>query len=168
VTEEIPARILEPSAADALRVVTRAVFQAGLSWRRIADAWDAFEAAFEGFDVTTIAAYDDGDVERLMNAEGIVHSRRKLAATVANARAIAELDARPGGILRYVRDGDYATRVADLRARFAFVGELSAYYVVFRLGGGVPRFEDWERDIPGDHPRMRAMIARARSEGWDG
>ena len=49
-----------------------------------------------------------------------------------------------------------------------FVGELSAYYIVFRLGGDVPRFEEWERTIPGDHPRMREMVAHARAGGWPG
>jgi len=52
-----------------------------------------------------------------------------------------------------------------LRKRFKFLGELSAYYFLFRVGEPVPRFEDWEKDIPGDHPRMREMIALAREKG---
>jgi hypothetical protein len=32
----------------------------------------------------------------------------------------------------------------------------------------VPRFEDWELTVKGDHPRMREMIAHARANGWPG
>jgi hypothetical protein len=45
------------------------------------------------------------------------------------------------------------------------VGELSAYYFLFRVGERVPPFEEWEQTVPGDHPRMREMIALARRAG---
>ncbi|MEL6794888.1 MAG: 3-methyladenine DNA glycosylase, partial [Pseudomonadota bacterium] len=33
-----------------LSMMTRAIFQAGFSWKVIEAKWDGFEAAFEGFD----------------------------------------------------------------------------------------------------------------------
>lgn len=90
-------------------------------------------------------------------------------ATVENARTLLALDGEHGGFRTYLRGfAGYAELAGDLRGRFRFLGELSVYYFLFRAGEPVPRFEDWETTIPGDHPRMREMIAHARAQGWPG
>jgi DNA-3-methyladenine glycosylase I len=66
-------------------------FQSGLSWLIILRKRDNFRRAFAGFDVKRIARYTDADVQRLMADEGIVRNRAKIEATIANARAAAEL-----------------------------------------------------------------------------
>ncbi len=166
---EIPQRYEHPDLSDYLAVMSRAVFQAGLSWKMIDAKWDAYLRLFEGFDPVRVAAFGDADVDRILADGGVVRTRKKIVATIANARMLLALDSEYGGFERYLASfRDYDALAADLRARFAFLGALSVYYFVFRTGGAVPRFEEWERTIPGDHPRMREMIARARSEGWDG
>ncbi len=165
----IPERIEHPTLADALAVISRAVFQAGLSWRLIESKWDAYVRLFDAFDPALVARYGEADVERIMSDGGIVRTRKKIVATVANAAALLEVGREFDGITPYVRSFEtYDALAADLRARFKFLGALSAYYVVFRLGGDVPAFEAWERTIPGEHPRMREMIAQARADGWQG
>ena len=67
-------------------------FQSGLSWLIILRKRDNFRKAFDGFDIETVAGYTDRDVTRLMADEGIVRNRAKIEATIANARAVAELD----------------------------------------------------------------------------
>jgi DNA-3-methyladenine glycosylase I len=62
-------------------------FQAGLSWLTILRKREAFRRAFAGFDPATVAAFGDAEVARLLADPGIVRSRAKVAATVANARA---------------------------------------------------------------------------------
>jgi DNA-3-methyladenine glycosylase I len=66
-------------------------FQAGLSWITILRKRPNFVAAFDGFGLETVAAYGDGDIERLMGDAGIVRNRAKIIATIGNARAILEL-----------------------------------------------------------------------------
>ncbi|MDT4960876.1 MAG: DNA-3-methyladenine glycosylase, partial [Pseudonocardiales bacterium] len=63
-------------------------FQSGLSWLIILRKRPAFRAAFDGFDVDAVAQYDEADVARLLADAGIVRNRLKVAATIANARAI--------------------------------------------------------------------------------
>ena len=70
-------------------------FQSGLSWATILRKRPAFRAAFADFDPDTVAAYDTDDVERLLGDAGIVRNRRKIEATVQNARATVAL--RPEG-----------------------------------------------------------------------
>jgi DNA-3-methyladenine glycosylase I len=65
--------------------------QAGLSWATILRKRPAFRAAFAGFDVDRVAAFDEDDVARLMADSGIIRNRLKIAATIDNARRIREL-----------------------------------------------------------------------------
>jgi methyladenine glycosylase len=165
----VPERIENPALADYLAVMSRAVFQAGLSWKLIESRWDGYLRLFDGFDPALVARYGEGDVERILADGAVVRTRKKIDATIENAKTLLALDREHGGFRTYLRSfGGYAPLVADLRARFKFLGELSAYYFLFRTGEPVPRFEDWETTIPGDHPRMREMIARARESGWTG
>jgi len=66
-------------------------FQSGLSWLIILRKRENFRRAFAGFDVAQVAGYADADVQRLMADQGIVRNRAKIDATIANARAAAEL-----------------------------------------------------------------------------
>ncbi len=66
-------------------------FQSGLSWATILRKRPAFRKAFDDFDPDTVAAYDEGDVERLMADAGIVRNLRKVEATITNARATVAL-----------------------------------------------------------------------------
>jgi DNA-3-methyladenine glycosylase I len=65
-------------------------FQSGLSWLIILRKRPAFRAAFAGFDVPTVAAFEDPDVARLLADPGIVRNRAKIEATIGNARRIVE------------------------------------------------------------------------------
>ena len=76
-------------------------FQSGLSWATILRKRPAFRAAFDDFDPDTVAAYDDRDVERLMADAGIVRNRRKIDATITNARATVALR-EDGGLVDLV------------------------------------------------------------------
>ncbi len=165
----IPERIERPSLRDYLAVMSRAIFQAGLSWKMIESKWDAYVRLFDGFDAARVAAFGEDDVERILADGGVVRTRKKIVATIANARTLLELDWKYEGFERYLASfADYDALANDLHARFKFLGPLSIYYFVFLTGGRVPRFEAWEGTVPGDHPRMREMVAHARAKGWDG
>lgn len=66
-------------------------FQSGLSWLIILRKRENFRAAFDRFDAERVARYTERDVERLMSDVGIVRNRAKIEATIANARAVADL-----------------------------------------------------------------------------
>ncbi len=164
--ERIPRVIAVPTLDDHLEVMTRAIFQAGLSWALIDARWDAFRTAFEGFNLKLIATYGEGEIERLMEAEGVVHSRSKIAGTIANARALQALAAEHGDVATYARSfPTYETLYADAKKRFAYLGDLSCYYWLFRTGLPVPPLDRWMERQDRDHPRMREMVLMCRSEG---
>lgn len=68
-------------------------FQSGLSWLTILKKREAFQRAFAGFDPAKVAKFAEPDVQRLLADEGIVRNRRKIDATIHNARVTLELAA---------------------------------------------------------------------------
>ncbi|WP_409484603.1 DNA-3-methyladenine glycosylase I [Arsenicicoccus dermatophilus] len=128
-------------------------FQSGLSWATILRKRPAFRAAFAGFDPDLVAAYGESDVERLLGDAGIVRNRRKIEATVTNARATVALRAE-GGLAELIwshrPDATPAPRshaevpttspesaalaTALKRRGFAFVGPTTTYALMEAVG----------------------------------
>jgi len=76
-------------------------FQTGLAWSTILYRREAFRAAFDGFEIDAVARYDAGDVERLLRDEGIVRNRRKIEATIHNARCARTLRDEAGSLAAF-------------------------------------------------------------------
>ena len=160
----IPDRIAPASLDDYLEVMTRAVFQAGLSWSSIAQRWDRYRSAFSDFSAGRVASYDEGDVDRLLSGGEVLRSSKKIRATIKNAQTLLELDREFGGFTNYLHSfPSYGALAADFKRRFKFMGEMNVWYFLFRVGEPVPEFESWVKTIPGDHPRMREMVEKARA-----
>ena len=77
-------RTYEPAAL--FEALTLGVFEVGLSWAVVFGKRDGFRTAFEGFDPTLVAAMGTDAVDRLVQDPSIIRNRRKIEATVENAR----------------------------------------------------------------------------------
>lgn len=123
-------------------------YQAGLSWQTVLKKRAAFKIAFYDYDLAKVAAMTPADIERLLTDSAIIRNRRKLTATVANARAImtwndpvdfanwlwAFVDNRPiRHTIRTTADLPATTALSKLVARelkkkgFKFVGPTTVY-----------------------------------------
>jgi DNA-3-methyladenine glycosylase I len=78
------------------------VNQAGLSWETILKKQAGFRAAFEGFDLETVAAYEDADRERLLADASIIRNRLKVNAAIENARRILKLRHQHGSFAQWL------------------------------------------------------------------
>lgn len=140
-----PKQIEAKSLADYLEVMTKAVFQAGMSWDVVEAKWDGFQKAFEGFDPEKVARYGPGEVDGLMADKAIIRNRRKIEATTDNAQAMLELAAENGGDFRaYLRShGDFEATSKDLRNQFSFLGDFGAYYFLYVVKEEVPSYHEF-------------------------
>jgi DNA-3-methyladenine glycosylase I len=128
-------------------------FQSGLSWLIILRKRENFRRAFAGFDIETVAGYADADVQRLMADQGIVRNRAKIEATIANARAAADMGTsadlsdllwsfapsprpRPADLSEIPSATDESKAMArELKRRgFRFVGPTTAYALMQATG----------------------------------
>jgi hypothetical protein len=157
--------MLHPKApADYLNVISRAVFSAGLSWAFVDGKWDGFEDAFEGFDPTRVAAYDDVAIDRLTADPRLYASRKKMAATVENAKALLAIE-REHGSIRVWLDSfpSYADAAREISKRFKYISKtFGAYYFLYISGAKIPdfpSFEVWSKQTGEDHPRMAELVA---------
>lgn len=165
-TPHIPSIVAQPTLRDVLEIMTRAVFQAGVSWAQIAKHWNAYRSAFADFDVQHVAAMDAVALDAALATPGVMRSQKKARATVKNAASLLEIERDFGSFEAYIASlPDYKAKAKDFRKRFAFLGEMNVWYVLFRANLAVPVFETWLPTIKGDHPRMREMVALARSQG---
>lgn len=131
--------------------LTLEAFQSGLSWLTILRKRDGFRAAFAGFDIPTVAAFGEADVQRLLADVGIVRNRAKIDAAISNARAAADLPeglavllwsyaprrrARPRTSGEIPATSPESTALAkELKKRgFRFVGPTTAYALMQATG----------------------------------
>jgi DNA-3-methyladenine glycosylase I len=76
--------------------------QAGLSWQTILNKREGYRRAFANFDLATISAYGESDVERLVQDAGIVRHRGKIQATIGNAITALAVQAEFGSLDAYL------------------------------------------------------------------
>ena len=67
------------------------IMQAGLSWEIVLKKRAALNAAFNGFSVAKVTAYDEADVSRLLADAGIIRNKLKINAIIANAGVVLSL-----------------------------------------------------------------------------
>jgi len=76
-------------------------FQSGLSWITILRKRENFREAFDGFDFTKVANYNNVDIDKLLKNEGIIRHRGKIEATINNAQRAIELIEEKGSLSDY-------------------------------------------------------------------
>lgn len=76
--------------------------QAGLSWSIVLAKRENYRRAFDNFDAEKVARYDARNVATLLADPGIVRNRLKIAATIANARAMLAVQHEFGSFDRYL------------------------------------------------------------------
>jgi DNA-3-methyladenine glycosylase I len=124
-------------------------FENGLSWATVFDKRDNFRKAFHGFNPAAVAAMTPDDVERLMADASIVRNRRKIEATLHNARLLSKCSLsqlvwqhqpREHHRLRSWADGRMESpessqlSVALRQARFRLVGSVVAHSFMQTVG----------------------------------
>lgn len=76
--------------------------QAGLSWLTVLQKRENFRAAYAGFAVDRVAAFDEADRARLLADAGIIRNRLKVNAAIENAKRIQALRDDHGGFVDWL------------------------------------------------------------------
>ena len=141
---QAPERIDPGTLADYLEVMSKSVFQTGLSWRVVEAKWPDIRQAFRGFEPAVVADLTEKDLDELTNDRRVIRNRRKLEAIVENARRIVDLAERHGSFRSYLRShGEFEKTVKDLRKQFRFLGDMGVYHFLWVVNEEVPSYEDW-------------------------
>ncbi len=140
-----PEQIKPTSLDDYLEVMSKAVFQSGISWKVVEAKWPSTREAFYNFDIQKVANLDDKDIDELSQDTRVIRNYRKLNAIVSNARRIIALDGEYKGFKNYLRSqADFDATLTMIRKDFKFMGPTGIYYFLYVIGEQVPPHEEFE------------------------
>ena len=140
-----PEQIQPTSLDDYLEVMSKAVFQSGMSWKVVEAKWDSTREAFYDFDVAKVAAFDEKDLDELTKDTRVIRNYRKLSAIVSNAQKMLALEDEYGTFQKYLRSqGDFDATLTTIRKDFKFMGPTGIYYFLWVVGEKVPPHEEFE------------------------
>lgn len=125
-------------------------FQAGLSWECVLNKRENFRIAYNQFDIHKVAAYDEAKVHELTQNQGIIRSKLKIRASIANSRIFMTIQEEYGSFHNYLRTftgdntlyetdrttNDLSDAISkDLRKRgMKFVGSVIIYSYLQAIG----------------------------------
>ena len=139
-----PERIHPKGLGDYLEIMTKAVFQSGISLKVVESKWPGIKEAFKDFDTEVIAGFSEPELDELSQDTRVIRNRRKLSAIVSNAQRMVELDEEHGGFQKYLRSHlDFSSTVQDIRKQFKFMGDTGTYFFLLVVGEEVPPHDEW-------------------------
>ena len=142
---EAPPREKPKDDAGYFEEMTKAVFRSGFSWEVIKNKWPNFVTSFSKFSIGDVAAYDERDVDRLLNDTGIVRNGRKIESTIHNARAIEKIQQEFGSFEQYLRSMDgvgYSEVAKDVKKLVKHLGRTGTFVFLYSVDEEVPEWED--------------------------
>ena len=77
-------------------------FQAGLSWEIVLNKRENFRSAYDNFDVVKVSKYGDDKIGALIQDVSIIRNKRKILASVENARVFISIQKQFGSFYRYL------------------------------------------------------------------
>ena len=121
-----------------LEMMTAVIFMGGLSRQVVMGKWDGFLAAFEEFDVRTVADFTDVDIERLNQDARVIRYKAKIRAVVNNARQMQQLATEHGSfqawLQRMVKEEGVDATSQALAERFAYMSKESSRRFLYAVG----------------------------------
>lgn len=76
--------------------------QAGLNWLTILKKRENYRTAYDGFEALKVSMYDEKKIAELMNNAGIIRNRRKIEASINNAKCFLEIQKEFGSFDSYI------------------------------------------------------------------
>jgi DNA-3-methyladenine glycosylase I len=76
--------------------------QAGLSWLTVLRKRENYRKAYDNFNANKVSEYDELKIEELMQNAGIIRNRRKIEASINNAKRFLEIQKEFGSFDRYI------------------------------------------------------------------
>ena len=77
-------------------------FQAGLSWECVLNKREAFKKAFDNYNYKKIKDYNEEKQKELMNNKNIIRNKRKISATIKNAKMFMEIQKEYNSFSNYL------------------------------------------------------------------
>lgn len=78
------------------------VMQCGLNWNMMIQKREIFRKCFASFDFDQVAAFGEENIERILQTEGMIRSRRKVEAVIHDAKCFQNIREEFGSFSNYI------------------------------------------------------------------
>jgi 3-methyladenine DNA glycosylase Tag len=145
---DAPEQVRPKRLGDYLDVMSKAVFQSGMSWKVVESKWPSTREAFHDFDAERVASMSEREIDALASDARVIRNRRKLEAVVGNANRMIELEGEHGTFRDYLRSqDDFWDTVKMLRRDFKFLGDFGSFYFLYVVGEEVPEHDEFSARV---------------------
>ena len=141
------------------------VMQCGLNWNMMIQKREIFRRCFDDFDYKKIAEYQEIDIQRILDTDGMIRSRRKVEAVIRNEKYFWDFSDRKTILYQGHQKGKIPARNGlsdkiskDLKKRgFKYLGSITVYSHLQACGMINDHTEECFRymDIVENYPTIR-------------
>jgi DNA-3-methyladenine glycosylase I len=129
--------------------MSRVILVSRLNGRTLEKKWPGIKEAFAGFDIKTVAGFDEPEIAALMANPTVIRNEATFRAFVANAAEFQAVAKEQGSFARYLAELRHSGGEAGLRAAvskcFAFLGKGTTVMYLFSIGEDLPNAtKEWE------------------------
>ncbi len=139
-----PEQAQTPGLGSYLDVMSKAIFQRGISWDVVENKWPEIREVFHDFDIEKVANMRPDQIDAILRDRRVNGNRAEMEAIVENANLMIKLEKENGGFRNYLRShDDFDAALASIKMDFKLMGDRATYYFLYVVGEEVPPFEQF-------------------------
>lgn len=125
-------------------ILSKAVFNAGFSYRVVDNKWKGMKEVFNEFEPKILSKWTVDEISKALNSSKIIRNSRKINAIIENASVFLELSKKHGSFENYLKtfkDEPYEERLKIISKQFKWLGPTGAHFFLWSVGEDVPPCE---------------------------
>ena len=141
----IPPRKTPDSDQEYFEQITKAVFQAGFSYKVVHSKWKGFQKEFSNFDPIIIAQWGEDEIFTALESNLIIRNIRKIRATVENAAKFNGIVENYGSFASYLTSLNhllYPEKNKTIAKQFKWLGQTGTFVFLYCVNEDVPSWDD--------------------------
>lgn len=141
----IPPRITPKNDQEYFEQITKAVFQAGFSYKVVHSKWKGFKKIFLNFDPHLISQWGEDEIFAALESSLIIRNIRKIRATVENARIFNEIISQFGSFVEYLHSLNhllYPEKNKEISKKFKWLGRTGTFVFLYCVNEDVPPWDE--------------------------
>jgi 3-methyladenine DNA glycosylase Tag len=122
-------------------VLSKAVFNAGFSWKVVRAKWGGIKEVFSDFDPNIVSKWTIDEITKALESPKIIRNSKKVNAIVSNAKIFLEINSEHGSFKNYLKsfeDRDCEEKLKILSKKFKWLGPTGSHFFLWAVGEDVP------------------------------
>ena len=122
-------------------VLSKAVFNAGFSWKVVNAKWEDIKEVFSDFEPKIVSNWTIDEITKALESPKIIRNSKKVKAIVSNAKIFLDIISEFGSFKNYLKsleDKTCAEKLKILSKKFKWLGPTGSHFFLWTVGEDVP------------------------------